>query len=50
MLAMFSLGVGHCGVLNEGEVVGNILVVRQPPMGPNKAVLTHRHLETAQTP
>lgn len=43
---MFSLGVGHCGVLNEGEVVGDILVVRQPPMGPNQAVLTHCHLVT----
>lgn len=49
MCAMFSLGVGHCGVLDEGEVVGDVLVVRQPPMGPNQVVLTHRHLETEQT-
>ncbi len=46
----YSLAVGHCGVLDEGEVVGDVLVVRQPPMGPNQAVLTDRHLETAQTP
>lgn len=45
-IKVFSLGVGHCGVLNEGEVVGDVLVVRQPPMGPNQAVLTNRHLET----
>lgn len=43
---VFSLGVGHCGVFNEGEVVGDALVVRQPPVSPNQAVLTHRHLET----
>lgn len=46
--AAFSLGVGHCGVLNEGEVVGDILVVRQPPVSPNQAVLTHCYLETKE--
>lgn len=45
MRCVFSLAVGHCGVLNKGEVVGDVLVVRQPPVGPNQAVLTHRHLE-----
>lgn len=50
MCAVFSLGVGHRGVLDEGEVVGDVLVVRQPPMGPDQAVLTHRQLETEQTP
>lgn len=35
MMCVNSLGVGHCRVLNEGEVVGDVLVVRQPPMGPN---------------
>lgn len=45
--AVFSLGVGHCGVLDECEVVGDVLVVRQPPMGPNQAVLTDCHLKTA---
>lgn len=43
---MFSLGVGHCGVLDERKVVGDVLVVRQPPMSPNQAVLTYCHLET----
>lgn len=46
VLLVFSLGVGHCGVLNESEVVGDVLVVRKPPMGPNQAVLTNRHLKT----
>lgn len=41
---LFSLGVGHCGVFNESEVVGDVLVVREPPMGPNQAVLTNCHL------
>lgn len=41
---LFSLCVGHCGVFNEGEVVGDVLVVREPPMGPNQAVLTNCHL------
>lgn len=50
VLHVCSLAAGHCGVLDEGEVVGDVLVVRQPPMGPNQAVLTNRHLETAQTP
>ena len=40
-----SLCVGHGGVLDECEVVGDVLVVRQPPMGPHQTVLTHRHLE-----
>lgn len=34
-MCVLSLGVGHSGVLNEGEVVRDVLVVRQPPMGPN---------------
>lgn len=41
---LFSLSVGHCGVFNESEVVGDVLVVREPPMGPNQAVLTNCHL------
>lgn len=28
VLHVHSLAVGHCGVLNEGEVVGDVLVVR----------------------
>lgn len=46
---MFSLGVEHGGVLDEGKVVGDVLVVRQPPVGPDQAVLTHRDLETEHT-
>lgn len=44
--SVFSLGVGDGGVFNEGEIVGDVLVVRQPSVSPNQAVLTHRHLET----
>ncbi len=46
LLCVFSLGVGHSRVLNEGEVVRDVLVVRQPPMSPNQAVLTDRHLQS----
>lgn len=45
-LAHVSLCVGHCGVLDEGEVVGDVLVVRQPAMGPDQTILTNRHLKT----
>lgn len=44
---LVSLGVGHCGVLDEGEVVGDVLVVRQPAVGPDQAVLADCHLRIA---
>lgn len=47
---LFSLGVGNRGVFNESEVVGDALVVGEPPMGPNQAVLTNRHLERRVKP
>lgn len=39
------LGIGHGGVLGEGEVVGDALIVRQPAVGPNQTVRTHCHLQ-----
>lgn len=41
---LFSLSVGHCGVFDKSEVVGDVLVVRKPPVGPNQAILTNCHL------
>lgn len=32
---LLSLCVGHGGVLDEGEVVGDVLVVRQPAVSPD---------------
>lgn len=47
---LFSLGVGSCGVFDESKVVGDVLVVGKPTMGPNQAVLTNRHLERRVKP
>lgn len=43
-----SLCAGHCGVLDEGEVVGDVLVVRQPAVVPDQAVLADGHLTIAK--
>lgn len=45
---LVSLCAGHCGVLDEGEVVGDVLVVRQPAVVPEQAVLADGHLTIAK--
>lgn len=40
----YSLGIGHCGVLGEGEVVSDVLVVREPAVSPYQPSSTHSHL------
>lgn len=44
---LVSLCVGHGGVLDEGEVVGDVLVVGQPAVSPDQAVLAYCHLRIA---
>lgn len=40
-----SLGIGHGGVLSEGEVVGDVFVIWQPAVCPYQPVWTHSHLD-----
>lgn len=47
VVLLVSLCVGHGGVLDKGEVVGDVLVVRQPAVGSDQAVLADGHLRIA---
>lgn len=47
-MLLVSLCTGHGGVLDEGEVVRDVLVVRQPAMGPDQAVLADGYLMIAK--
>lgn len=40
-----SLWIGHGRVLSEGEVVGDVFVVRQPAVCPYQPIWTHSHLD-----